>query len=183
MVGANMSDNFRKEDLRVYKTHKALMATMSDLLKSRNFAQITVNDLCEEAQISRATFYSHYTDKYDLLKQWLASLKSTIIHNQHDYEEIEKNVNSNSSIIRNLVKNANSEASELVCDFMFSLLNIQFDETDSGKFNQERIVLTKFLSGGIMNYLSWQVDEKFPEDVQMMNPYIYNILNLLIRFN
>jgi len=60
----NLGGNFKKDDIRIIKTNKALVAAMFLLLENRKFAQITVNDLCEEAQISRATFYTHFRDKY-----------------------------------------------------------------------------------------------------------------------
>ena len=182
-----MPGNFKKEDLRVIKTYKSLVNAMSKLLGVRNFAQITVNDLCEEAQISRTTFYLHFNDKYDLIKHWLANIKSNIINERDTYENIEKSVNEfvndNSKIIKNLIENANSETSELLCDFMLSLLDINVDKADSGQMSQKHIVLSRFCSGGMMNYLQWQVSHKFPADLQMMNTYLYDILITLLQWN
>lgn len=45
-----------KKDLRVVKTQRALIAAMSSLLERHKFKRITVRDICEEAQVSRATF-------------------------------------------------------------------------------------------------------------------------------
>ena len=55
------------EDKRVQKTKKTLRNTMLDLLESKDFEDISVTELCEQAQISRITFYSHYSDKYELI--------------------------------------------------------------------------------------------------------------------
>lgn len=33
----------------------------------RDFADITVTDLCAAAEINRRTFYRHFTDKYQLV--------------------------------------------------------------------------------------------------------------------
>lgn len=40
-----------------------------DLLSKKNVRHITVRELCEKAQINRATFYTHYMDIYDLKEQ------------------------------------------------------------------------------------------------------------------
>ena len=40
-----------------------------NLLEKKDISQITVKEICEDADINRATFYSHYTDVYDLLKK------------------------------------------------------------------------------------------------------------------
>lgn len=56
-----------KTDLRVQKTERALTDALSTLLKEKPIEKITVSDLCGEAMIRRATFYSHFRDKYDFL--------------------------------------------------------------------------------------------------------------------
>lgn len=55
-----------KSDLRVIKTKRALVTALLDLLKSKPFTKITVNDICIQALVSRSAFYAHYLDKYDL---------------------------------------------------------------------------------------------------------------------
>ena len=52
-------------DLRVIKTKKALLDTFMDMLSKQPFDNITVNDLCKQSMVRRATFYKHFTDKYD----------------------------------------------------------------------------------------------------------------------
>lgn len=54
-----------KIDQRILKTYHALITAFFQLLNERKFEEITVNDLCNEANIRRATFYKHFTDKYD----------------------------------------------------------------------------------------------------------------------
>ena len=57
----------KKEDKRVIKTKRDLRKALAELLKKKNYAKVTVCDICEEAQINRMTFYKHYMDKDDLL--------------------------------------------------------------------------------------------------------------------
>ena len=61
----------KKIDLRVYKTKKALYTAFLELLEEQDFDSITVNLLCDRAMIRRATFYNHYTDKYDFFAAFL----------------------------------------------------------------------------------------------------------------
>ncbi|MBQ7362935.1 MAG: TetR/AcrR family transcriptional regulator [Clostridia bacterium] len=56
-----------KEDYRVVKTKKALMTAFDTLIRAKKFEDITINELCDEAGVRRATFYKHFTDKYDFL--------------------------------------------------------------------------------------------------------------------
>lgn len=55
----------KKQDLRITKTHMALCNTFVLLLGEKRFEDITVNELCDRAMVRRATFYKHFSDKYD----------------------------------------------------------------------------------------------------------------------
>lgn len=57
----------KKEDLRVRRTRKLLSNALFELIRKKPFEKITVCDICEEAMVHRATFYSHYSDKDELL--------------------------------------------------------------------------------------------------------------------
>ena len=181
-----MPGNLKKEDLKIHKTKKALMAALSILLERQKFAQITVGGLCKEARISRVTFYTHFTDKYDLLIHWLENTKTEIINNAVSYEVIENNINNfvacNSKIIKNLLGDANNETTELLCNFLLSSLHIINDKTNNGQINPQYVVLSKFYGGGLMNYIKWQIENKFPEDLQMMNSYLYSIMLTMLKW-
>lgn len=57
----------KKEDLRVRRTKMLLSNALFDLIKKKPFDKISVCDICDAAMVHRATFYSHFSDKYDLL--------------------------------------------------------------------------------------------------------------------
>jgi AcrR family transcriptional regulator len=56
-------------DARVRYTKKTLRDCFIALLKEKPIQNITVKELCEMAEINRATFYTHYANPYDLMKQ------------------------------------------------------------------------------------------------------------------
>ncbi len=56
-----------------------LEQAMETLLAERAFEQISVADIAEAALLNRATFYVHFTDKFDLLESLLASLFRALI--------------------------------------------------------------------------------------------------------
>ena len=77
----------KKDDLRVIKTKKILYETLIELMKTRTFEEIKVSDICTKALINRSTFYAHYDDKYELLLEFINSLKEEFIN------ELSKNKN------------------------------------------------------------------------------------------
>lgn len=56
-------------DLRVTKTTQRIRSAFSRLRMVKPLEKITVKELCALAEISKATFYLHYRDLYDLSQQ------------------------------------------------------------------------------------------------------------------
>lgn len=51
-------------------TCQALATSLKELMKSRPFEKITIQEITEGAGVIRPTFYNHFQDKYDLL-EWI----------------------------------------------------------------------------------------------------------------
>ena len=58
-----------KTDARVRYTRRVIKESLLRLLEDRPVNRITVKEVCEAAQINRATFYAHFTDCFDVLNQ------------------------------------------------------------------------------------------------------------------
>lgn len=56
------------EDVRIRKSKRDIVNAFFQLLENNDFHKITVQNICEESLSSRSTFYSHFTDKYQLLE-------------------------------------------------------------------------------------------------------------------
>ncbi len=59
----------KKTDRRIKYTKMVIRNSFIALLKQKPISKISIKEICEDADINRATFYSHYTDQYDLLKK------------------------------------------------------------------------------------------------------------------
>lgn len=57
----------RRQDKRSSRTRKALSDALFVLLEKNDFQKITVNSICDQAEVSRPTFYTYFDDKYSLL--------------------------------------------------------------------------------------------------------------------
>ncbi|WP_067828768.1 TetR/AcrR family transcriptional regulator [Nocardia inohanensis] len=55
------------EDRRVRRTRRALRDALVSLSVERGYANVTVEDITERADLGRATFYTHFADKDALL--------------------------------------------------------------------------------------------------------------------
>ena len=62
-----LAESNEKTDARVRRTRDALGDALVALMQEKAFDTITVQDVLDRAHVSRSTFYSHYSDKDDLL--------------------------------------------------------------------------------------------------------------------
>lgn len=62
-----LANEKKKTDARVRRTRDALGDALIALMQEKPFDTITVQDVLDRARVSRSTFYSHYSDKDDLL--------------------------------------------------------------------------------------------------------------------
>lgn len=57
-----------KSDARVRYTQRVIKEAFLTLLREKPVNKITVKEVCELAELNRATFYSHYSDCFALMK-------------------------------------------------------------------------------------------------------------------
>ena len=58
----------KKMDRRVHRTRTMLQQSLIQLMTEKEIKDITVKELSESADITRGTFYLHYSDIYDILR-------------------------------------------------------------------------------------------------------------------
>lgn len=59
----------KKTDHRTRVTKLLIRKAFTDLLRHKPIQSISIRELCESAGINRGTFYTHYSDIYDLLSK------------------------------------------------------------------------------------------------------------------
>lgn len=62
-----------KVDRRILKTQESLKKAVIELMAVKNFDDITIQDIADQANVNRGTIYLHYQDKYDLLDKLIES--------------------------------------------------------------------------------------------------------------
>lgn len=167
----------KKRDLRVQKTYMSLTDAMLRLLRKKKFEEITINELCDEAMIRRATFYKHFGDKYEFIQfmieemriQFLSEfeqraqnakeedyfeiLVSYVIDFLLSYEDIIHSLESSSllSLLLNIRMNDSSGAVE---QEIADLLTKYF------KTGADPIFATQYLLGGIIPSILWWLPKR-----------------------
>lgn len=64
--------NAETTDPRIVRSRHMLMEALAKLLTQKNFDEISIQEIADEATLNRATFYLHYPDKNALLQAMAA---------------------------------------------------------------------------------------------------------------
>lgn len=75
----------KKLDLRIVKTKKILRSTLVKMLETNGIEDITVQELCRQANVNRMTFYKHYEDKHALLNDCFSEFRNVIDENMEKH--------------------------------------------------------------------------------------------------
>ncbi|TIP04713.1 MAG: TetR family transcriptional regulator [Mesorhizobium sp.] len=72
----------REIDRRSARTRKALHQALLDLMLRKGYEALSVQDIIDEADVGRSTFYAHYTGKEDLLRSGFQMLREELTEAQ-----------------------------------------------------------------------------------------------------
>lgn len=157
-----------KTDLRIRKTYKALCDAFVTILEKKRFDDLTVNELCDEATIRRATFYKHFADKHDFFSFFIRQKQDQFISQAK--EETPPNgiyaytlyltqrsilyFKDHESLIQNILKSDMSASPlDIFNEEIHSniLSNLKEHQQRSCTFSVSPELLASFLSGGIFS--------------------------------
>ena len=126
-------------------TKRALEASLKNLLLKKPLTKITINDIAEDCEINRMTFYYHFKDIYDLV-EWsciddaLKALegKKTYQTWQQGFLQIFEAVLENKPFIMNVYHSVSREQVEIyLYKLTYDLLIGVVDEKSQGKIIRE----------------------------------------------
>lgn len=135
-------------DRRQQKTRQAIFQAFSHLLERKNFANITVQEIIDEANVGRSTFYAHFETKDDLLRAMCTDIF------QHVFSD-------------DLVEESNHDFSHTDYNFEKEITHMLYHLQENRK-NLKGLLSCE--SGEIfMNYFKSYLLEKFPAYVEEMH--------------
>lgn len=157
----------KKEDLRVKRTRKLLSKALFSLMDRHSFQSISVKEICEEAMVHRATFYTHFKDKYDLMAYSLKQIAEEIHIAEGSVEEIHLKLFSITEKYKHLFSQLLLEEkdslryvirNEMTLGMKQELQNEKKSRTIS---TSSEIIMAAF-SGAILGMLNWWIENDMP---------------------
>ncbi|BCN30776.1 TetR/AcrR family transcriptional regulator [Anaeromicropila herbilytica] len=160
----------KKVDRRVIYTKMVIKESFIKLLQQKPISKITIKEICEVADINRATFYSHYTDQYDLFQQIETGIIDEINHYISSYNltdpsdapiemiiKILEFVKNNSEIFNLLLNNGDirfqKEITNIIGQQHFIPMNLDKEST-----REDEYIFLFFANGCIGIIKKWLMD-------------------------
>lgn len=183
-----------QEDRRIRKTKKAIKDTLIELLKQNPINKISVTELTQKADISRKTFYLHYSSVFDA-KNDIDNDIIGILHSILDTlpKELRENdimsffnlVNEKAQCHKELITYFlnDSKSSALYSCVKSTLKDAIIVRLSNNENNIHNEYIVEFVVSGILNsFMEWNSNENLPaEDFSLLLTHICTNLSTLIK--
>ena len=163
-------------DRRVARTRGMLQHALNSLTLKKGYEAITVEDVCEAANVGRSTFYAHYTSKDDLKRSGLEHLRQQLLDHQRAALAASENTSNRSfafslpmfeharehiDLYRALVGNRGGAIAlgtirQILSDLVRDELCASAVENPNGAIPRELVV--HYVVGAFMSVMTWWLD-------------------------
>lgn len=149
-------------DRRVRRTREALHAALVALIIEKGFDAITIQDVIEEADVGRTTFYEHFSGKEALLRFGFQRLRDELARH-HQHEKADEPLSFLEPLLRHAKAHAGLYAALLgggggrIADETFRAI---VGELVAGEFNNDKApepIVTALLIGALVGALQFWI--------------------------
>lgn len=176
-------------DRRVKKSQNAIESALIELMKEKDFEEITINAIAEKADVSRGTIYLNYEDKYDILEKCIDKELEKLVNSCVPNENEHSNMNEQALLLRAfeyIEANSNTFMTLLEHNgahtFRDKLLSIVRDrmlaKLKMTPINKEmnREIFIQFWSVAIIGLIEWWVKNSFAYSSKEIMETLSNLL-------
>ena len=179
-----------KVDVRIVKSKESLMSALISLMGKKKLEDLTISEICQEADVNRNTFYSHYSSVRELFEEMNGKYMEALFASAKVFDE------PNDSTIKNLVnvldkmkekgnltKIIFSESNSI--KHLNTLLQILFPTSIIDNLKIENLSLEEchaFLIGGITSLILRWIENDFQESPKNFGRKIFNFIEEIKLF-
>ena len=179
-----------KVDVRIVKSKESLMSALIVLMGKKKLEELTISEICQEADVNRNTFYSHYSSVRELFEEMNGKYMEALFASAKVFDE------PNDSTIKNLVnvldkmkekgnltKIIFSESNSI--KHLNTLLQILFTTSIIDNLKIENLSLDEchaFLIGGITSLILRWIENDFQESPKNFGRKIFNFIEEIKLF-
>jgi AcrR family transcriptional regulator len=177
----------KKTDRRVDRTQQLLRGALFSLVREKGFEALTVQDIIDRANVGRATFYTHYDNKQDLLVSGFDDLRASLKERQRQAlsrgtsveerifafsQEMFAHANEHREIFQAMVGKESGAAIQrllhkLLVDLVREDVKATIPRGDGSSIPTEALV--QFIGSGLFGLLMWWLNAKMRLSVEDLN--------------
>ncbi|MEI7554828.1 TetR/AcrR family transcriptional regulator [Candidatus Chlorohelix sp.] len=180
----------KSADRRIQRTRQLLQDALISLIQEKDYDEITVQDLIDQANVGRSTFYSHFLDKDELLMSGLEKLR-TSFEEQHQKLGLEvglkdpemqislaffKHAQSHYALYKAVV---GKRSGSVITKIFYEYLKEMFSGYLANNESQEEVpveLMVQFLASSLMALLTWWFDNDLPYSAEQMNNWYHRLV-------
>lgn len=181
-----------KKDRRVRLTRQRLHQALLSLAIERGYDAVTVQDVLDQAEIARSTFYAHFRDKEDLLLSGFRDQESALFCSTHSGSGVFTGLAL--ALFQHVYENkalamafSGSPSSQMIFAHLRNMIIVEVRE----RLNAQSSLATKeipdelivqFVGGTLFNLLIWWIDHNFPYSAQEMGNACEKLITRSLEF-
>ncbi len=162
----------KRPDRRVQRTRRTLRDALIGLMAERPWDRISVQDVCDRADVGRSTFYVHYADKEELLVSGFADLRRALAAQVPDPTRraetmafagvLIRHADEGRPLFRSLVGRKTGQA--VLARFRDLVVDLVRDELRATGLGADPAfeLIIRFVAGAFLEVLSWWVESAHP---------------------
>lgn len=164
-------------DRRVARTRATLHHALLRLIVERGYEAISVQDICEAADIGRSTFYAHYTGKDDLKRSGLDHLKAALKGQAEGLGFTRALFDHGRGFVGHYQALKGGLGAEVSRDALQSVLfELVADALPPAATPFERDLRVRFVAGALISVLTWWLDRGAVESPEVMDALFHKLI-------
>jgi AcrR family transcriptional regulator len=173
-----MNDAKPDQDRRVLKTKASLRDAMLALMAERGWDEMTIQEICDKANVGRSTFYVHYQSKDELLLEGLNELRDMIAAGPartaaeegsgiHFLAGLLDHIDQQRGVFKAAIgRRSGHGVARRFRKMVFQLVEIELKRRRHPAAKKPWVAM--FVAGGIVEAMAWWVDAPAPPSIEAM---------------
>ena len=172
-------------DRRIARTRLALRDAMLFLLPERGWDALTIQEICDQANVGRSTFYGHFSSKDALLAQSLNDLRDALNAAVADSAAPRQPLACLAGLLAHMVEQRRVFTSVIGrrsghgIERRFRDMVFQLVEHDLGRWQPpgaQRQMLARYIAGGVVDLMAWWVDAPEAPAVEALEQFVQELV-------
>jgi AcrR family transcriptional regulator len=181
----------RIEDRRVRRTRTLLQDALMSLMVEKGYEAATVQDIIDRANVGRATFYAHFSDKRSLLVSRLEDLRASLLRRQREALLHPDREAGQFSFIAAMLEHAaggltlwralaGSEGGAFVLrrihEMVVDLVRNDLTALGMTRPSAQREMLAQYVGGAFMGTMTWWLDDGTKLSAREVDEFLHRVL-------